>query len=171
VRILKLICVASLAAIAFTAAPAAAATPAVQADGKALILVPLTLTKIQDLDFGAIVPSAVSGAVVINATTGNRTMIGGVTGVPSDAGFRARFAGAGSPSQQVIITMNPPAQLDDGSGNTIDVLGLTMDGPAIRTIDPVTRAFFLGVGGTIMINPNQVAGIYTGQFDVTANYQ
>jgi hypothetical protein len=67
--------------------------------------------------------------------------------------------------------MNPPAQLDDGSGNTIDVLGLTMDGPAIRTIDPVTRAFFLGVGGAIMINPDQVAGVYTGQFDVTANYQ
>jgi hypothetical protein len=171
VRIRNLVGAASLAAFALTAAPAAAATPAVQSDGKALILVPLSLTKIQDLDFGAIVPSAVSGAVVINATTGNRTMIGGVTGVPGDAGFRARFAGAGSPNQQVIITMNPPAQLDDGNGNTIDVLGLTMDGPAIRTIDPVTRAFFLGVGGTIMINPSQVAGVYTGQFDVTANYQ
>ena len=170
-RIRHFIGVASLAALALTASPAPAVTPVQQSDGKALILVPLSLTKIQDLDFGSIVPSAVSGAVVINATTGARTMIGGVTGVASDPGFRARFAGAGSPNQQVIITMNPPVQLDDGLGNNIPVLGLTMDGPAIRTIDPVTRAFFLGVGGTIMIGVNQAEGVYTGQFDVTANYQ
>ena len=161
---------AALAAIALTAAPAAAATPAQQADGQALILIPLSLTKIQDLDFGSIVPSPVSGVVTINAATGARTFAGGVTLVPSDAGFRARFAGAGSPNQQVIMTMNPPATLDDGIGNSITVLALTFDGSAIRTIDN-TRAFFVGVGGSIMIAANQPDGVYVGDFDVTANYQ
>jgi hypothetical protein len=170
VRIRHFICAASIAAIALGAAPAAAVTPTTQADGEALILIPLTLTKIQDLDFGSIVPSAVSGVVTINASTGARTFAGGVTLVPGDAGFRARFAGAGSPGQQVIITMNPPAQLDDGVGDTIDVLGLTLDGSAIRTID-ATRAFFIGVGGTIQIAANQPDGTYSAQFDVTANYQ
>jgi hypothetical protein len=161
---------AAAAAIALGATPAAAVTPVNQAGGKALVLIPLTLTKIQDLDFGSVVPSAVSGAVVINATTGARTLIGGVTGVPSDAGFRARFAGGGTPNQQVIVTINPPAQLTSAATDTIDVLGMTLDGPATRTIDS-THAFFVGVGGTIMVAANQPDGVYTAQFDVTANYQ
>jgi hypothetical protein len=161
----------AIAALALGATPAAAVTPTTQAGGKALVLVPLTLTKIQDLDFGSVVPSAVSGVVTINATTGARTFAGGVILVPGDPGFRAYFGGAGSPNQQVIMTMNPPAQLDDGVGDKIDVLALTFDGSAIRTIDPTTRAFFVGVGGTIQIAANQPDGVYTAQFDVTANYQ
>ena len=161
---------AALAALT-AATPANGATPAQQSNGRALILVPLTLTKINDLSFGSVVPSAVSGVVTINATTGARTFAGGVTGVPSDAGNRAYFAGAGSPSQLVIVTMNPPAQLLDGTGDTIDVLALTLDGPAIRTIDPVARTFYVGVGGTILIAASQAEGLYTNTFDVTANYQ
>jgi hypothetical protein len=170
VGIRRLICAASLAAVAAGATPAIAATPATQAGGKALVLIPLTLTKIQDLDFGSVVPSAVSGVVTINAASGARTFAGGVTLVPSDAGFRAYFGGAGTPGQQVIMTMNPPAQLTDVNGDTIDVLGLTLDGPAIRTIDS-THAFFVGVGGTVQIAANQPDGVYTATFDVTANYQ
>lgn len=158
------------AAIALGATPAAAATPATQADGRALVLIPLTLTKIQDLDFGSVIPSASSGVVVINASTGARTFAGGVTLVPSDPGSRAYFGGAGTPNQQIIMTMNAPAQLTDVGGDTIDLLALTMDGPAIRTIDS-THAFFVGVGGIIQIAANQPDGIYTAQFDVTANYQ
>jgi hypothetical protein len=45
-----------------------------------------------------------------------------------------------------------------------------MDGPAIRTIDS-THAFFVGVGGIIQVAANQPDGVYTAQFDVTANYQ
>ncbi|HEX6740531.1 MAG TPA: hypothetical protein VF079_01900, partial [Sphingomicrobium sp.] len=65
------------------AAPVAAPTPA---QGKALILVPLTLTKIDDLDFGTVVTSPVSGIVTINPATGARSFAGGATGVASDAG-------------------------------------------------------------------------------------
>ncbi len=165
-----IVCAASLAAVALGSAPALAVNPPVQDDSHALILIPLTLTKLQDLDFGSVIPSPVSGVVTINATTGARTFAGGVTLVPGDAGFRARFAGAGSPNQQVIMTMNPPAQLSDGAGDTIDVLALTLDGSAIRTIDS-TRAFFVGVGGSIVIAADQPEGDYNAQFDVTANYQ
>ena len=169
-RIRHLLGAAATAAVALAATPAAAVTPATQSDGKALVLVPLTLTKIQDLDFGSVIPSATSGVVTINATTGARTFAGGVTLVPGDAGFRAYFGGGGTPNQQVIMTMNPPAQLADVNGDKIDVLALTMDGSAIRTIDS-THAFFVGVGGIIQIAANQPDGIYTAQFDVTANYQ
>jgi hypothetical protein len=165
----KTIIAAALAAAAVpaAAAPVAAPTPG---QGKALILIPLTLTKIDDLDFGTIVTSPVSGTVTINASTGARGVAGGVTAVASDAGHRARFAGAGTPNQQVIVVVTPPATLDNVSGDTIPVLALTLDGSPIRTIDPVTRAFFVGVGGIIQINANQPEGVYQANFDVTANY-
>jgi hypothetical protein len=167
----KLLIAALTAGVAVAPMPTSAATPAQNANGKALILVPLTLTKIDDLSFGSVVPSGVSGVVTINATTGARTFAGGVTGVPSDLGNRAYFAGAGTPSQQVIVTINPPAQLTSAASDTIDVLGLTQNGSAIRTIDPITRTFFVGIGGTVLIAANQAEGVYTGTFDVTANYQ
>ncbi|GAA4709655.1 DUF4402 domain-containing protein [Sphingomonas lutea] len=164
---------AALAAVAFPAVPALAATPAQQATNRALILVPLTLVKIDDLSFGTVSPSTTSlGIVSINAATGARTVFGGVTGVPSDVGNRAQFAGAGTPGQQVVITHTTPLELISTTNNAdrIAVLGLTLDGLPLRTIDPVTRAFFFHMGGTIMLNPNQPEGRYEATFDVTANY-
>lgn len=172
-RINQLVSAAALAAIVFTAAPAAAAPVAAtsDADGRALILIPLTLTKIDDLEFGTVVPSSVSGTVTINATTGARTLTGGVTGVMSDAGNRAYFGGAGSPNQQVFVAVDAPAELTSALGDTISVLGMTLDGSAVRSVDPVTRAFFVGVGGTIAIAADQPNGDYNADVSLTAIYQ
>ena len=170
-RILSLIGPAALAAVAVVSAPAeAATTPSANASGKALLLIPLSLVKVDDLDFGSIVPSGVSGTVTINPTTGFRTVSGGVTEVPSALGQRAVFAGAGTPNQQVIMVVNAPTQLTNANGDTIDVLALTMDGSAVRTID-TNRAFFVGIGGTLSIGASQADGDYSATFDVTAYYQ
>jgi hypothetical protein len=161
---------AALAAVAVPAAsaPVAAPTPAT---GNALLLVPLTLTKIDNLDFGTIVTSASSGVVVIDPTTGARSLFGGVTGVASDVGHRARFAGAGTPNQNVVVNVTAPTQLTSGAGDSIAVLALTTEAGPIHLIDPVTRAFFFGVGGIITVGANQPEGVYTANFAVTANYQ
>jgi hypothetical protein len=150
------------------AAPSNSAT----AGGQALLLLPLTLTKIDDLDFGTIVSSASSGTVALNAATGARTFAGGVTGVPTLAGHHAYFAGGGTGGQQVVVVIIPPAQLRNANNDTIDVLALTLDngGNPIRTIDPVTRTFFVGVGGILNIGANQPDGLYSATFQVTANY-
>lgn len=172
VHIRQLICAAGMAAIAFGAAPAAAAPVAATTDafGKALILVPLTLTKVQDLDFGTVVTSSTAGTVTIDPATGARTSAGGVTEVTSDPGQRAVFAGAGSASQQVDINLpSPSISLSDGNGNTIPgTLALEF---TTTTIDPVTRAFYVGVGGTLDIAADQPDGDYNALFDITANYQ
>jgi hypothetical protein len=163
-----------LAAIALGAAPAAAApVPALNdADGRALILIPLTLTKIADLDFGGIIPSTSSaGTVTVNAATGARTFAGGISGIASDSGNRAYFGGAGSPSQLVLVSLSPPVELISAGGDTIPVLGLTLDGPPMRTIHPVDRTFFVGVGGTLQIADDQPEGEYSADFWVTAIYQ
>ena len=164
---IKMLLAAALAAVATPAI--AQVQPDQQATGEALVLIPLSLTKIQDLDFGTIVTSGVSGTVAINAATGARTTAGGITGLPGDPGFRARFAGAGAANQQVIVVVTPPAALANTNGDLIPVLALTLEGSPIKTIG-LSRAFFFGVGGIILVNANQPEGVYEADFDVTAVY-
>ena len=66
---------AALVASLLTAAPLVAApvSAPVAPPARALLLIPLTLTKIQDLHFGSVIPSGLPGTVTIDAATGNRT--------------------------------------------------------------------------------------------------
>lgn len=163
------LCAASAAMI--LAAPANAAPVAADppAEAEALILIPLTLSKLDDLHFGTIIPSAVSGTVTVPANGGAPSIAGGVTLVASDPPLRARFAGAGSPSQNVVISATNPGTLGDGLGNTVSVLALTMDSGPVITID-ASRAFFFHVGGILQVGANQPEGLYSAEFDVTADY-
>ena len=148
------------------AAPVSATPPA---DAQALILIPLTLSKLDDLHFGTIIPSAVSGTVTVPANGSPATTAGGVTLVSSDPTMRARFGGAGSPNQFVFINVTNPVTLDNGAGDTVTILALTMDTPALIQID-ATRAFIFHVGGILQVGANQPEGIYSAEFDVTAQY-
>lgn len=163
---------AALACV-LAAAPAAAvpisATP--EAPARALLLIPLTLTKVQDLHFGSIVPSGAPGTVTIDAATGNRTGSPEVTLLPSDVGQKGYFAGAGSPNQQVIMALTPATTLTDGLGNNISVLSMSLDGPVTRTINPVDNTFYVGVGGVLQIDADQPEGLYSATYDLTADYQ
>ena len=145
---------AALAATLVAATPAFAQLASATAQAKGVVLLPLTLTKTSDL------------------TTGARTVSGGVTGVPSLPGGRAVFQGAGSATQQVDLTLVPPTVLNSGS-NTINVNSMTFNGGGTAktvTIDN-TGAFSVGVGGNFAIAANQANGVYTANFDVTANYK
>ncbi len=158
----------SLLAPPAAAAPVSAPTPP---SGRALLLIPLTLTKVQDLHFGSIVPSTTTaGWVRIDAVSGARTASAGLTLMPSDVGQRGQFAGAGSAGQQVIMALTPPGVLTNPGGDTIDVLGMSLDGPTTRTI-AANQSFFVGVGGVIFVAANQPEGLYTATYDLTADYQ
>lgn len=167
----KLLIAGALGALAWPAS-AAPVSASDNASGRVLILRPLELTKLDDLDFGTVIPSAVSGTVSINAKTGARSVTGGVTGLPAEFGKRAHFAGAGSAGQQVFIGFDPPTELvsTTNSADKVPVLALTLDGSPFRIIDPVTRTFFFGIGGVLQIDANQAEGFYEATFDVTAVY-
>jgi|GEM_PF-1142046 len=160
---------ALLAAIApAAAAPVSAPTPP---PGRALLLIPLTLTKVQDIHFGSIVPSTTTaGWVSINAVNGARAASAGLTLMPNDVGQRGEFAGAGTPGQQVIMALTPPAQLTNPGGDTLTVLAMNLDGPTTRTI-AADQTFFVGVGGVIFVAANQPEGLYSATYDLTADYQ
>ena len=155
--------------MAAVAAPASAGSLAgtAAAGAKALLLLPLSITKVDDLDFGTVVPSVTSGTVSIAADGSGQSVTGGVTPIPSGTASRALFAGAGSAGQQVNIFLAPPANLSDGKGHTVPI-SLSLES-ALVTIDS-TRAFSVGIGGTVTVGANQAAGTYTGTFTVLAQY-
>jgi len=160
--------IAAAAALSL-AAPAAAAPVAATTDasGKAILLVPLTLTKIDDLDFGTVITSSSPGSVSIAADGSGQSVLGGVTALASTPGLRARFGGAGTPNQQVNLFLAPPASITDGNGHSMPI---SMNLESTNVIIDSTRAFLVGVGGTVTVAANQADGIYTGTFTVLAQY-
>lgn len=166
------ICLAALAATVATASPAFAQQASAQAEARGLVLQPLTLSRVDDLDFGTVAGSAVAGTVTVNSDTGIRSVGGGVTAVPSTY-QRARFDGYGQPSQVVQLTLNPPVGglLMSGT-NSITVNSMTLDNAnnTTRTIGAGGN-FTVYVGGSFGIAANQPNGLYAANFDLTADYQ
>lgn len=167
---------AALAASIAVASPAYAQTvDTAPAQARGVVLLPLTISEADPLNFGTVLASAVAGTVSIDADTGARSFSGGVSGIALDLGNRGLFDGLGTENQLVEITLNPVANLT-GPGPDIAVLGMELDGCAClietRTI-PVGLggAFQVGVGATFAIAANQTNGLYTGNYSVTAEYQ
>lgn len=171
------ISLAALAALTVVSTPAAAqqATASAQAEAHGTVLQRLTLTKQTDLDFGTVVATAAAGGVVIDPDTGNRTVSGGVTGVPSFPGGRAVFTGLGDPNQNVTVGLsNVPTVLVSTTNplDTVAVNSITMDnGNATSRSTGSGGVFQVGVGGDFGIAANQPNGFYKANFDLTADYQ
>jgi hypothetical protein len=164
----KFLIAAALAAGAIAAPASAAPVPAtINATGKALILIPLKITKVNDLDFGTVITSASSGTVSVAADGSGQSVTGGVTALASAPGLAAQFAGAGTPNQQVDLFLAPPATIKDGLGNSMPI---SMNLENTSVIIDSTRAFFVGVGGTVTVGANQPDGLYTGTFTILAQY-
>jgi len=162
----KFLVAAGIALAAAAPATAAPITATKDATGKALILIPLTLTKTSDLDFGTAVESSTSGTITVPPDGNPPSATGGVTLVGTP-GFRAQFAGAGSPGEQVDIFLAPPASIKDVNGDTMPI-SMNLDNNTV--IIDSTRAFFVGVGGTVTVAANQPDGVYSGNFIVLAQY-
>ena len=161
--------IALLAACPLSQASAAPVGAAQKAVSKAELIKPLSLTKDDDLEFGTIVSSALSGVVAIDAVSGKRTVTGGVTAAPSGAFHRATFQAIGQPAQTIVIVVVPPPALTNSTGDQVQLIALTLDGSPIRVIGSTGELDF-GVGGAIVIDANQNEGTYQADFDVLVSY-
>jgi hypothetical protein len=151
------------------------------ATGKVVVVRPNVFINVQDLDFGAIIPGATAGTVVV-PPSGARTKTGGLTIVPTSPFSPARFAGEGTSGQLVAISVGATSVNLTRVGGTqtmvVDtfVIGSTPTfvlgtAPTVFTIGSTTGIFNFPVGATLRVNANQAEGSYAGNFSVTLNYQ
>ncbi|MDB5715122.1 MAG: hypothetical protein JWO15_2519 [Sphingomonadales bacterium] len=142
------------------AAQAATAT----ANAKAQILKAITVTKSADLDFGTIVSGAAASTVALT-TAGALTCGTGLT--CAGTAIPAGFAITGTNTQVVNISTTNASLTGPGAAmNAVlspSVTSLTITGTAATDV--------FKVAGVLSVGVNQVEGVYSGTFTVTANYQ
>jgi len=170
------ITLAALAATVAFASPAfgqAVTTASDTAEARGLVLQPLSLARVQDLDFGTVLASATADTVTVDPDTGLRSLggSGGVALVATNPGDRGLFTGSGDPGVVVTISLTPPVGgvVVNGANSIPVTLVLDQGGSTSRTIG-ATGTFDVGVGGTFSIGANQATGLYTADFQVTAQY-
>lgn len=167
----------------FAAAPALAAGPPVRstATTRATVVRPLTLVKVNDLDFGDIVAGTTLGTVLVNPVNGTRTSTGGVT-LASGNGQPASFAGMGARGQRVSlrVSANTITLTRIGGTQTMTMNNFTINSSPASTLSTTPRNFVIAaptgvfnfnVGATLRVGANQMPGKYRGQFTVTLIYQ
>ncbi|HWC55936.1 MAG TPA: DUF4402 domain-containing protein [Sphingomicrobium sp.] len=158
----------SLCAAGFAAQANAASQ---NASVKATVVKPLTLTKIQDLNFGTVMlkTGVWAGATVSVSRTGVRSCANANT-ICTDTATQAQFNAAGSNSQTVKVTA-PNVTLVNQSDATKTLL-LTVDAPAtIALPNSGNKGLDFGVGGSITLTSTTVPGTYSGTLNVTVDYQ
>jgi hypothetical protein len=166
---------ATVAAVAFTATPAAAAPVSATKDATATarIIKPLTLTSTQNLDLGTIVltgSSAFTATVGIDKAGSYNCDGGSSTNVTCDSTTAqdAIYHITGTNGQKVNIAAGPVSMTGSNGGT----LTLTPDFDAVQTLSNSGGAGMdFNVGGSITVADTTTDGVYTGNFVVTAEYQ
>jgi len=157
--------VSALAATSATAAPVGATTPAT---AKAQIVKPLTLTAKTNLDFGTIVLQAVVGATsVAISTTGAITCGTGLlcSGTPVPATYNV----AGT-NNQVVKMYSAATTLTGSAGGTITFTPILPVGASVTLTNSGAPGNDFNVGGSIAIGTTTLDGVYTGNINVTVDY-
>jgi len=161
----------AVVALAAAASPAAAVSPASQATANAKIYKPLTISKVQNLDFGVIVlgSGSWSGEVVSITQAGALTCGGGVNLTCSGSPQVAKYHLVGTNNAAVTVTCpgfnltGPGTLAFTCTPNTPTTVNLGATGS--------TTGVDFSIGGWITLASTTPDGVYSGTFAVTADYQ
>ena len=146
---------------------------------KARLVAPATLTKNADLDFGRVITGTTASTVTVNAQTGLRTKTGTAVLVGTLAS-RAQFTGTAQGGTTIRVTASSPTivltRVGGGSTITLNTLRVSMNGGAPQTLPrnyvmPASGTQSYAIGGRIAVAANKLAGIYSGTFALTMDYQ
>ena len=131
------------------------------------VLDSLSVTRIDDLDFGTILSGAATGRVEIDEKDGDCSDQGGATLVGSGC-HAAVFRISGQPDTRVRIDLSSAAitlsRIGGGASMTMDRLRVRGGGNERLEAD---GTFTFLVGGRLQIGANQQPGMYEATFDVT----
>jgi len=160
---------------ALTSAPAAYAQ-ADDADATAVTIGPMSVVKVEDLNYGNLIAGTSAGTMTIDTRNGNASTTGGIVragGVTS----RANFIIYGPRNQIVRIRIPSTILINRNGGGANMRIDRMSVGNANRSLGTnvlgrlsTTGVFNLTVGGRLRVNANQQEGGYTGTFDMTVDY-
>lgn len=163
---LRLAFAGTIAALSFAGSAQAATTATGTASAE--ILSSLTVTATGNLQFGQIAANT-GGTITVNAdssTASSGSLVS--TGTRSPAAFSI----SGSPNAMVVLTL-PSSAVNltrTGGTETMSLSGFNSNpGGAFQLNASGTGVF--NVGGTLTVASGQVAGAYSGTFQVSAEYQ
>lgn len=140
------------------------------ASASANIITPISIAKNLDMAFGnmSVNPTTPGGTVLLAASaTPSRTASAGVT-LPAVTGLvqAAKFTVTGEGTSAYAITIPGSVSIVSGSNNMSIVPVSNPSGTGALT----SGSQIIYVGGTLTVAPTQAVGTYTGNFDVTVNY-
>ena len=139
------------------------------------VVQPISISKTLDLNFGKFMAGASLGTVVVS-TANAQSVTGGVTSSASlgASAKAATFTVTGEPSSSYAISYpNTTTLTGAGAPLTLDTFTNAVDAGTVAAgvgTLPVAGSHTLSVGATAHVAASQVAGVYTGSFDVTVNY-
>ncbi|HEV2594275.1 MAG TPA: DUF4402 domain-containing protein [Sphingomicrobium sp.] len=175
------LCLAAIAATLVATTPAFAAptfpSDTANATARGTVLQSHSLVNATALDFGIVTVDPVnSGTVSVSASASPvRTAggAGGVTLLPSSFSA-ARFDGLAAPLENVVLTLTPPTggYITDAANDTIAVSNMYVD----QNNSPNRQAngsgnFTVYVGADFSLSAAQPSGVYSGTFQLTAQYE
>ncbi|MBA3667174.1 MAG: DUF4402 domain-containing protein [Sphingomonas sp.] len=157
-----------LASALFAAIPGARATAAsVNVTASVKTVKPLVLTAKQNLDFGLIILTRVTAPTSVSISqAGVKTCGVGLT--CSGASLPAIFSLTGTNNTPVRI-VTAPSSLTNATGNSV---AFTPNAPTTLTLaNSGSKGDDFNVGGSIALTPTTADGLYSGNVEITVDYQ
>lgn len=162
--------------VVLTSAPAAFAQTS-NAETDAVVVSPLSLVPVDDLNFGNLIPGLIGGTARVS-TAGVRTVTGSVVAAGGTVS-NAEFQGFGTRNRFVYISSGSGTyilnRIGGGANMTMRALTLQADNlsptflPGLFRIAS-TDVITLRIGATLDVGPSQQSGVYEATFPITMNY-
>ncbi len=160
----------AVCAMAIFASTQAFADSQATANASATVLSPISIAKVDDMNFGSFVSSpTVEGTVALTAASTTSRSGTGVVLDSGSTGSAAKFSITGLSNGVFSITL-PTSVTLTSTNSTMTVDTFTTDlSPTAATLSAGGLAD-LYVGATLQVGDAQEAGTYTGTFDVSVDY-
>lgn len=151
----------------FTAGAYAQATGSAAAS--ATVVTPISITKTVDMSFGDVAVKSGQAGTVVLGTDDVRTESEFVTLPTTTTGTSASFTVSGGTDYTYAITLPTTVDITEaGTSQTMALSSFTSLPSGTGTLTAGTET--LKVGATLTVVGGQVNAAYTGNFDVTVNY-
>ena len=141
---------------------------------KAVLKIPISLAVDHIMDFAVLSGSATAGTVEMAATLAATLTPSTGVHIVSGTPYAGKYTVTGEPSTIYTITIPITATtITDGGSASMTVENMTCSIPVTAgagSLAAITGLQSFYVGGTLHIGADQIAGTYTGLFEVSVNY-